>query len=397
MKGISSVNFAGKKVLVRVDFNVPVDENKKITDDTRIQEAMPTIKKLMSDGASIILMAHFGRPKKGGFEPELSLKPVVDYLSELLGQKVVFTQSLDFNDIKELADNLKQGEVMMIENIRFYPEETKGDIELAKKLALLGDCYVNDAFGAAHREHSSTATIAQFFPNDKYFGLLMEHEIVNLTKLMNAPTKPFTAIIGGSKISSKIDVIKNLLPLVDNLIIGGGMSYTFAKANGKNIGKSICEDDKIQVALDLQEEAKKQNVNLYLPVDILAGDAFSNDCNIKYCPEVNIPDELEGMDAGEKTRELFGKVILDSKTILWNGPVGVFEFENFAGGTNSIAKYIAEATDKGAFAAVGGGDSVSAIKKSGFADKISYISTGGGAMLEYLEGKTLPGIKAILD
>ena len=397
MKGISSVNFAGKKVLVRVDFNVPVDENKKITDDTRIQEAMPTIKKLMSDGASIILMAHFGRPKKGGFEPELSLKPVVDYLSELLGQKVVFTQSLDFNDIKELADNLKQGEVMMIENIRFYPEETKGNVELAKKLASLGDCYVNDAFGAAHREHSSTATIAQFFPNDKYFGLLMEHEIVNLTKLMNAPTKPFTAIIGGSKISSKIDVIKNLLPLVDNLIIGGGMSYTFAKANGKNIGKSICEDDKIQVALDLQEEAKKQNVNLYLPVDILAGDAFSNDCNIKYCPEVNIPDELEGMDAGEKTRELFGKVILDSKTILWNGPVGVFEFENFAGGTNSIAKYIAEATDKGAFAAVGGGDSVSAIKKSGFADKISYISTGGGAMLEYLEGKTLPGIKAILD
>ena len=397
MKGISSVNFAGKKVLVRVDFNVPVDENKKITDDTRIQEAMPTIKKLMSDGASIILMAHFGRPKKGGFEPELSLKPVVDYLSELLGQKVAFTQSLDFNDIKELADNLKQGEVMMIENIRFYQEETKGDIELAKKLASLGDCYVNDAFGAAHREHSSTATIAQFFPNDKYFGLLMEHEIVNLTKLMNAPTKPFTAIIGGSKISSKIDVIKNLLPLVDNLIIGGGMSYTFAKANGKNIGKSICEDDKIQVALDLQEEAKKQNVNLYLPVDILAGDAFSNDCNIKYCPEVNIPDELEGMDAGEKTRELFGKVILDSKTILWNGPVGVFEFENFAGGTNSIAKYIAEATDKGAFAAVGGGDSVSAIKKSGFADKISYISTGGGAMLEYLEGKTLPGIKAILD
>lgn len=394
---MSSVNFAGKKVLVRVDFNVPVDDNKKITDDTRIQEAMPTIKKLMSDGASIILMAHFGRPKKGGFEPELSLKPVVDYLSELLGQKVAFTQSLDFNDIKELADNLKQGEVMMIENIRFYPEETKGDVELAKKLASLGDCYVNDAFGAAHREHSSTATIAQFFPKDKYFGLLMEHEIVNLTKLMNAPTKPFTAIIGGSKISSKIDVIKNLLPLVDNLIIGGGMSYTFAKANGKNIGKSICEDDKIQVALDLQEEAKKQNVNLYLPVDILAGDAFSNDCNIKYCPEVNIPDELEGMDAGEKTRELFGKVILDSKTILWNGPVGVFEFENFAGGTNSIAKYIAEATDKGAFAAVGGGDSVSAIKKSGFADKISYISTGGGAMLEYLEGKTLPGIKAILD
>ena len=284
MKGISSVNFAGKKVLVRVDFNVPVDENKKITDDTRIQEAMPTIKKLMSDGASIILMAHFGRPKKGGFEPELSLKPVVDYLSELLNQKVAFTQSLDFNDIKELADNLKQGEVMMIENIRFYPEETKGDVELAKKLASLGDCYVNDAFGAAHREHSSTATIAQFFPNDKYFGLLMEHEIVNLTKLMNAPPKPFTAIIGGSKISSKIDVIKNLLPLVDNLIIGGGMSYTFAKANSKNIGKSICEDDKIQVA-----EAKEADVgivfNEYYYNDLLdykgfdMSDYYAKNCN----------------------------------------------------------------------------------------------------------------------
>ncbi len=397
MKGIREVNFAGKKVLVRVDFNVPMDENKNVTDDTRIQEALPTIKKLLSDGASVILMAHFGRPKKGGFEAELSLQPVAEYLTKILGQNVVFTQSLDFNEIKALADQLKQGEIMMLENIRFYPEETKGDVQLAEKLASLGDCYVNDAFGAAHREHSSTATIARFFPQSKYFGLLMEHEIVNLKKLMTNPTKPFTAIIGGSKISSKIDVIKNLLPLVDNLIIGGGMSYTFAKANGKSIGKSICEDDKLQVALDLQEEAKKQGVNLYLPVDILAGDAFSNDCNIKYCPEVNIPDELEGMDAGEKTRELFGKVILESSTILWNGPVGVFEFENFAGGTNSIAKYIAEATDKGAFAAVGGGDSVSAIKKSGFADKISYISTGGGAMLEYLEGKVLPGIKAILD
>ncbi|MGM9820453.1 MAG: phosphoglycerate kinase [Candidatus Onthomorpha sp.] len=397
MKGINDVNFAGKKVLVRVDFNVPVDENKKITDDTRIMEALPTINKLLKDGAAVILMAHFGRPKKGGFEPELSLKPVAEYLSGVLKKEVVFTQSIDFADIQALADKLQGGQVMMLENIRFYPEETKGDIELAKKLAALGDCYVNDAFGAAHREHSSTATIAQFFPNNKYFGLLMEHEIVNLKKLMTAPEKPFTAIIGGSKISSKIDVIKNLLPLVDNLIIGGGMSYTFAKANGKRIGRSICEDDKLQVALDLQEEAKKENINLYLPVDILAGDSFSNDCNIKYFPEIDIPNEWEGMDAGEKTRQIFGEVILKSKTILWNGPVGVFEFENFAGGTNSIAKYIAQATDQGAFAAVGGGDSVSAIKKSGFADKISYISTGGGAMLEYLEGKTLPGIKAILD
>ncbi len=397
MKSINDKSFEGKKVLLRVDFNVPVNENKEITDDTRIQEAMPTIKKLLQDGAAIIIMAHFGRPKKGGFEPELSLKPVAEYLSKIIGREVVFTQSLDFGEIKTLADGLKDGDVMMLENIRFYPEETKGDVAFAEKLASLGNCYVNDAFGAAHREHASTATIARFFPNDKYFGLLMEHEIVNLTKLMENPVKPFTAIIGGSKISSKIDVIKNLLPKVDNLIIGGGMSYTFFKAEGKNIANSICEDDKMQVAMDLKAEAAKMGVNLYLPIDLLVGDGFSNDCNIKYCPEIDVPEGFEGMDAGEKTREMFGKVILDSKTILWNGPVGVFELENFSGGTNSIAKYVAEATDRGAFAAVGGGDSVSAVKKSGFANKISYISTGGGAMLEYLEGKTLPGIKAIMD
>ena len=396
MKSIKNVNFAGKKALVRVDFNVPIDKG-QITDDTRIREALPTIEKLLSDGASVILMAHFGRPKKGGFEPELTLKPVVDYLSKMINKPVAFTQSLDFKDIKALADELKSGDVMMIENIRFYQGETKGDEQLAKNLSELGDCYVNDAFGAAHREHSSTATIAKFFPNDKYFGLLMENEIVNLNRLMSSPNKPFTAIIGGSKISSKIDVIHNLLPLVDNLIIGGGMSYTFAKARGKRIGNSICEDDKMQVALDLIEEAKNKGVNLYLPIDIMAGDAFSNDCNVKYCPEVDIPDGWEGMDAGEKTRELFREVILNSQTILWNGPVGVFEFETFAKGTDAIAKAVAEATDKGAFSAVGGGDSVSAINKSGFADKISYISTGGGAMLEFLEGKTLPGIKAIMD
>lgn len=396
MKSIKNVNFAGKKALVRVDFNVPIDKG-QITDDTRIREALPTIEKLLSDGASVILMAHFGRPKKGGFEPELSLKPVVDYLSKMINKPVAFTQSLDFKDIKALADELKSGDVMMIENIRFYQGETKGDEQLAKNLSELGDCYVNDAFGAAHREHSSTATIARFFPNDKYFGLLMENEIVNLNRLMTSPKKPFTAIIGGSKISSKIDVIQNLLPLVDNLIIGGGMSYTFAKARGKNIGNSICEDDKLQVALDLVEQAKQRGVNLYLPVDIMAGDSFSNDCNVKYCPDVEIPDGWEGMDAGEKTRELFREVILKSETILWNGPVGVFEFETFAKGTDAIAKAVAEASDKGAFSAVGGGDSVAAINKSGYADRVSYISTGGGAMLEFLEGKTLPGIKAIMD
>lgn len=396
MNSIRNINFAGKKALVRVDFNVPVD-NGQITDDTRIREALPTIEKLLSDGASVILMAHFGRPKKGGFEPELTLKPVVDYLSKVINKPVAFTQSLDFKDIKALADGLGAGDVMMIENIRFYAGETKGDEELAKNLSELGDCYVNDAFGAAHREHSSTATIARFFPNDKYFGLLMENEILNLNRLMTSPKKPFTAIIGGSKISSKIDVIQNLLPLVDNLIIGGGMSYTFAKARGKNIGNSICEDDKLQVALDLVEQAKQRGVNLYLPVDIMAGDSFSNDCNVKYCPDVEIPDGWEGMDAGEKTRELFREVILKSETILWNGPVGVFEFETFAKGTDAIAKAVAEASDKGAFSAVGGGDSVAAINKSGYADRVSYISTGGGAMLEFLEGKTLPGIKAIMD
>ena len=396
MNSIRNINFAGKKALVRVDFNVPID-NGQITDDTRIREALPTIEKLLSDGASVILMAHFGRPKKGGFEPELTLKPVVDYLSKMINNPVAFTQSLDFKDIKALADELKSGDVMMIENIRFYQGETKGDEQLAKNLSELGDCYVNDAFGAAHREHSSTATIARFFPNDKYFGLLMENEIVNLNRLMTSPKKPFTAIIGGSKISSKIDVIQNLLPLVDNLIIGGGMSYTFAKARGKNIGNSICEDDKLQVALDLVEQAKQRGVNLYLPVDIMAGDSFSNDCNVKYCPDVEIPDGWEGMDAGEKTRELFREVILKSETILWNGPVGVFEFETFSKGTDAIAKAVAEASDKGAFSAVGGGDSVAAINKSGYADRVSYISTGGGAMLEFLEGKTLPGIKAIMD
>ncbi|HIW87353.1 MAG TPA: phosphoglycerate kinase, partial [Candidatus Onthomorpha intestinigallinarum] len=329
MKSINDVSFSGRKVLLRVDFNVPVDENKNITDDTRIREAMPTIDKLLGDGAALIIMAHFGRPKKGGFEADLSLKPVADYLSRILDKKVVFTQSLDFGDISSLASALKPGDVMMLENIRFYPEETKGDEAFARKLSQLGDCYVNDAFGAAHREHASTATIARFFPNDRYFGLLMENEVRNLNKLMQNPQRPFTAIIGGSKISSKIDVIKNLLPLVDNLVIGGGMSYTFAKAEGKAIGRSICEDDKMDIALELKAAAKAKGVNLYLPVDIVAGDSFSNDCNVKYCPQVDIPDGWEGMDAGEKTVKLFTDVIMNSKTILWNGPVGVFEFETF--------------------------------------------------------------------
>lgn len=398
MKTIKDVNFKGKKVLVRVDFNVPFDSQKRITDDTRIREALPTINKLTKDGAKVILMAHLGRPKKGGFESDLTLKPVADYLSKKINQEVVFTQSLLGDEVTKLCNNLKDGQVMLLENIRFYPEETKGDENFAKQLSLLGDAYVNDAFGACHREHASTATIAKYFPNDKYFGLLMENEIVNLTKLMTNPSKPFTAVIGGSKISTKIDVLKNLLNIVDNLIIGGGMTYTFRKAQGQKIGDSICEDDKMDVALELLHLAKQKNVNVYLPEDRVIADDFSNNANIQRTKIDEIPNGWQGMDIGEKTIKLYSDVVLKSKTILWNGPMGVFEMENFAKGTNAIAKAVADATEhNGAFSAIGGGDSVAAIDQSGYADKISYISTGGGAMLEYLEGKTLPGIKAIMD
>lgn len=395
MKTIQDTNLKGKKVLVRVDFNVPFDKQGNIADDTRIREALPTINKLVSDGASVILMAHLGRPKKGGFEAEFSLKPVAEYLSKLINQEVVFTQSLLGSEVENLCKNLREGQVMLLENIRFYPEETKGDKDFAQKLALLGDAYVNDAFGAAHREHSSTATIAQFFPNDKYFGLLMAREVENLNKLMKEHSKPFTAVIGGSKISSKIGVLESLLNIVDNLVIGGGMRYTFYKALGYNVGDSLCEDDKIDVAKSLMNKAKEKGVNLYLPEDSIIADDFSEDANTKYVPEMNIPDGWQGMDIGEKSINKYCEVVLNSKTILWNGPMGVFEMKKFAVGTNAIAKAVAQATEKGAFSAIGGGDSVDAIKESGYADKVSYISTGGGAMLEFLEGKVLPGIKAI--
>jgi phosphoglycerate kinase len=397
MKTIKEKSFKGKKVLVRVDFNVPFDEKKRITDDTRIREALPTINKLMKDGAKVILIAHLGRPKKGGFEPEFTLKPVAEYLSKMIHKDVVFTQSLLGDEVTSLVNKLKDGDVMLLENIRFYPQETKGDKDFAKQLAQLGDVYVNDAFGACHREHASTATIAQFFPNDKYFGLLMENEIVNLNKLMTNPERPFTAVIGGSKISTKIDVLKNLLNLVDNLVIGGGMTYTFRKAKGQHIGDSICEDDKLDTALELLSLAKQKNVNVYLPEDRVIADDFSNNANIQHTKIDDIPNGWQGMDIGDKTIKLYADVVLKSKTILWNGPMGVFEMPNFAIGTNAIAKAVADATTKGAFSAIGGGDSVAAIDQSGYADKISYISTGGGAMLEFLEGKTLPGIKAIMD
>ncbi len=395
MKTIKDTNFKGKRVLVRVDFNVPFDKQGNISDDTRIMEAMPTINKLISDGARVILMAHLGRPKKGGFEPEFTLKPVAEYLSKIIKQDVVFTQSLLGNEVTKLANALQDGQVMLLENIRFYPEETKGNEDFAKQLSLLGDAYVNDAFGAAHREHASTATLAKFFPNDKYFGLLMENEVKNLNKLMNNYEKPFTAVIGGSKISSKIGILESLIDIADNLVIGGGMRYTFYKALGHNVGNSLCEDDKIDTAKALMQKAKDKGVKLYLPEDSIVADDFSENANTKYVPTMDIPDGWEGMDIGEKSIKTYCDVVLSSKTILWNGPMGVFEMKKFADGTFAIAKAAADATQKGAFSAIGGGDSVSAIKESGYADKVSYISTGGGAMLEFLEGKVLPGIKAI--
>lgn len=395
MKTIKDTDFKGKRVLVRVDFNVPFDKQGNISDDTRIMEAMLTINKLISDGARIILMAHLGRPKKGGFEPEFTLKPVAEYLSKIIKQEVVFTQSLLGDEVTKLVNALQDGQVMLLENIRFYPEETKGNEDFAKQLSLLGDAYVNDAFGAAHREHASTATLAKFFPNDKYFGLLMENEVRNLNKLMNNYEKPFTAVIGGSKISSKIGILESLIDIADNLVIGGGMRYTFYKALGHNVGNSLCEDDKIDTAKALMQKAKEKGVKLYLPEDSIVADDFSENANTKYVPTMDIPDGWEGMDIGEKSIKTYCDVVLSSKTILWNGPMGVFEMKTFADGTFAIAKAVADATQKGAFSAIGGGDSVSAIKESGYADKVSYISTGGGAMLEFLEGKVLPGIKAI--
>ncbi|MBO6117856.1 MAG: phosphoglycerate kinase [Bacteroidales bacterium] len=396
MNTIENVNFKGKRVLVRVDFNVPKDKDGNISDDTRIREALPTINKLINDGAKVILMAHFGRPKKGGFEEEFSLKPVAQYLSNLLNKEVVFTQELLGDKVYDLADNLKDGDVMLLENIRFYPGETKGDEHLAKQLAQLGDAYVNDAFGAAHRKHSSTAVIAKFFPHAKYFGLLMQQEVENLNKLLGDVERPFTAIIGGSKVSSKMDILLSLCDKVDYLLIGGGMRYTFAKGNGHKIGESICEDDKMEAASKVIYTAKAKGVNIDLTHDNIIADSFSNDAKIKYIPDMEVPDGWMAMDIGEKTIAMYEAIIRKSKTILWNGPMGVFEFPNFAKGTQAIAKAVADATvNNGAFSAVGGGDSVAAIKQAGYADKVSYISTGGGAMLEFIEGKTLPGIAAI--
>ena len=411
---IDQFNFAGKKAIVRVDFNVPLDENGNVTDDTRIRGALPTLKKILGDGGSVIMMSHMGKPK-GKVNPKMSLSQIVSKVSEHLGVEVKFAPDCANADNEAAA--LKAGEALLLENLRFYPEEEgkpvgvekgtpeydeakeamkKSQKEFAKKLASYADCYVMDAFGTAHRKHASTAVIDAYFDADsRMLGYLMEKEVMAVDNVLNNIKRPFTAIMGGSKVSTKIGIIENLLGKVDNLILCGGMTYTFAKAQGGKIGKSLCENDKLDLALDIIKKAKENGVNLVLGVDCIAADAFSNDANTQVCDANNIPDELEGMDAGPKTRELFKEAIKDAKTILWNGPAGVFEFDNFTGGSKAIADAIAEATANGAFSLIGGGDSVACINKFGMADKMSYISTGGGALLEAIEGKVLPGVAAI--
>lgn len=392
---VNDINFLDKKAIIRVDFNVPQDENLKVTDNTRIVAAKPTIDKILNDGGSVILMTHLGRPK-GGFENKFSLKHIVDEVSKVLGQKVIFVEDC-IGDVAEAAiKNLKSKEIALLENLRFYKEEEAGDKEFASKLSKLGDIYVNDAFGTAHRAHASTAIIADYYPENKCFGLLMAKELESIQKVLKSEDKPVTAIIGGSKVSSKITIIENMLPAVDNLIIGGGMAYTFIKAKGGKIGNSICEDDYLETALQIIDAAVKNHVTIYLPSDTLAADAFDNNANTQVVSTFEIPDNWQGLDVGPATNELFDKVIQNSKTILWNGPVGVFELETFKKGTMSIAHAIEKATKNGSFSLVGGGDSVAFVKQNHFEDKVSYVSTGGGAMLESLEGKTLPGVAAIL-
>jgi len=413
---IDSYDFKGKKAIVRVDFNVPLDENFKITDDTRIRRAMPTLKKVLAEGGSVIIMSHLGRPKK--VDPKFSLKHIVDHVSECLGVPVKFAD--DCQKADDLAAALKPGEALLLENLRYYAEEEgkprglaenasdeekaaakkavkASQKEFTKKLASYADCYINDAFGTAHRAHASTALIAEYFPNDKMFGYLMESEVKAIDNVLKNAKRPFTAIIGGSKVSSKLAVLENLLPKVDNLIIGGGMGYTFIKAEGGQIGNSLHEDELIPQAKEIMAKAKELGVNLSLSVETHVADDFSNDANSKYTSSHAIPEGWEGMDAGPKSLENWRKIILDSKTVLWNGPVGVFEMPNFAKGTLQIAQDLADATAKGAYTLVGGGDSVAAVTQMGYADKVSYVSTGGGAMLEAIEGKTLPGIAAIQE
>jgi phosphoglycerate kinase len=394
MQTIDTYDFTGKKALIRVDFNVPLDENFVITDDTRISAAIPTIKKVIEKGGAPVIMSHFGRPKSGP-EDKFSMRHLVKHFSELLGVPVKLAPDCIGDEVKNMAANLKPGEVLLLENLRFHKEEEKGDEAFAGKLAENGDCWINDAFGTAHRAHASTAVIARFFPNDKMFGYLVEGEIASLDKVLNSPQRPLTAIMGGAKVSSKITIIENMLDKVDNLILGGGMTYTFVKANGGKIGNSICEDDYIEMALKIQKIAAEKGVKLYIATDVVAADNFSPDANTQPAEANNIPDGWQGLDAGPESIRVFKEVIENSGTILWNGPVGVFEFDKFAVGSRAVADAIAAATKKGAFSLIGGGDSVACINKFGLADDVSYISTAGGALLEYLEGKTLPGVAAV--
>ncbi len=413
---IDNYNFAGKKAIVRVDFNVPLDENGNITDDTRIRGALPTLEKILKDGGSLIIMSHMGKPK-GKVNPKFSLAQIKDDVAKALGREVKFAP--DCANAAEAAANLKPGEVLLLENLRFYPEEEGKPVgidkedpnydaakkemkerqkEFAKTLASYADVYVNDAFGTAHRKHASTAVIADYFDKeDKMLGYLMEKEVKAVDNILSDIKRPFTAIMGGSKVSTKIGIIENLMDKVDNLILCGGMTYTFAKAMGGKIGQSICEDDKLQLALDIMKKAKDKGVNLVLGTDCVAADSFSNDAHTQICSVMDIPDGWEGLDAGPETRKAFADAIKGAKTILWNGPAGVFEFDNFTAGSRAIADAIVEATNNGAFSLVGGGDSVACINKFGLADQVSYVSTGGGALLEAIEGKVLPGIAAIKD
>lgn len=418
MQKIDNYDFTGKRAIVRVDFNVPLNEQFQITDDTRIRAAIPTLKKVLAGGGSLIIMSHLGRPK--GPTDKYSLKHIIPAIEEKLGTRIKFAPDCMSTEAEEISKNLKPGEVLLLENLRFYAEEegkprglaedvteevkkaAKAEIkekqkEFTKRLASYADCYINDAFGTAHRAHASTALIAKYFPNDKMFGYVMESEIVAIDKVLKTPAHPVTAILGGAKVSSKIGIIEKLFDVVDNMIIGGGMAYTFVKAQGGKIGKSLCEDDQMELALSILEKAKAKNVKMFYSGEVVIADDFSNDANTKVCPSNEIPDGWEGMDASESSIKEWEKVIRASKTILWNGPVGVFEMEKFAVGTKKIAAILADVTKGGVFTLVGGGDSVAAVTQMGFADKVSYVSTGGGAMLEYLEGLELPGIKAIKE
>ncbi|MBW6536812.1 MAG: phosphoglycerate kinase [Mariniphaga sp.] len=394
MQTIHNYDFSGKKALIRVDFNVPLNENFEITDDTRIQAALPTIKKVLEEGGSPVIMSHFGRPKSGP-EDKFSMRHLVGHLSKLLGVEVKLAPDCVGEEVKKMAAALKTGEVMMLENLRFHKGEEKGDEEFAKQLAENGDCWINDAFGTAHRAHASTAVIAKFFPNDKMFGYLIESEVKSLDKVVKDPKRPLTAIMGGAKVSSKITIIENLLSSVDNLILGGGMTYTFVKANGGEVGNSICETDFLDTARNIEKLAKEKGVNLIVATDVLAADDFSENANTKILPANEIPKGWQGLDAGPESIAKFKEVIENSATILWNGPVGVFEIDKFAEGSKAVGEAIVKATEKGAFSLVGGGDSVACVNKFGLADGMSYISTAGGALLEYLEGRVLPGVAAV--